>query len=516
MRFTVLPVGDRVPSDARDQAFLLTDNWDDWFTYSTMYYLSYVDEDGAEHEIGQVKIGQFGMEKGQRRPTIPATFSQLQEDFFSLGQDASYYEALTELGDDLREGVLRALRDIALDEELLIRASSEDVTGSSLMRSVARTTIEGQFSRLARGGARLSDFDFRYTMPASGRGSREPVTLDFGVRAESQPPTNIHVIIGRNGVGKTRLLNMMTRSLIDRQASPQDVGTFDIRDTAGQNAFANLVSVTFSAFDPFEPLSTPRNSTKVELGYTYVGLKRIRKPEETSSPPKSPQTLSREFGESVRMCASSPARLVRWRRALEALSGDPIFEESRVAELADLGSSEETKQAAQALFRDNLSSGHKIVLLTITRLVERVEERTLVLLDEPEAHLHPPLLSAFVRALSDLLIDRNGVAIIATHSPVVLQEVPSRCAWMLQRTGRAVTVDRPEIETFGENVGILTREVFGLEVSQSGFHRLLREAALDGANTYEDILARFDGALGSEGRGLAQALVSARQMRGRV
>jgi predicted ATP-dependent endonuclease of OLD family len=69
-----------------------------------------------------------------------------------------------------------------------------------------------------------------------------------------------------------------------------------------------------------------------------------------------------------------------------------------------------------------MSSGHAIVLLTITRLVATVEEKTLVLLDEPESHLHPPLLSAFIRALSDLLYDRNGVAIIATHSPVVLQE----------------------------------------------------------------------------------------------
>jgi predicted ATP-dependent endonuclease of OLD family len=65
---------------------------------------------------------------------------------------------------------------------------------------------------------------------------------------------------------------------------------------------------------------------------------------------------------------------------------------------------------------NKLSSGHKVVLLTTTRLVETVEERTLVLLDEPEAHLHPPLLAAFVRALSDLLINRNGVAIIATPS----------------------------------------------------------------------------------------------------
>ncbi|MEK5757114.1 AAA family ATPase, partial [Acinetobacter variabilis] len=72
-----------------------------------------------------------------------------------------------------------------------------------------------------------------------------------------------------------------------------------------------------------------------------------------------------------------------------------------------------------------LSSGHKIVLLILTRLVETVDEATLVLIDEPESHLHPPLLSAFMSALTELLEDRNGVAIIATHSPVVVQEVPS-------------------------------------------------------------------------------------------
>ncbi len=65
------------------------------------------------------------------------------------------------------------------------------------------------------------------------------------------------------------------------------------------------------------------------------------------------------------------------------------------------------RQAAIHQF-DRLSSGHAIVLLTITRLVELVEERSLVLIDEPEGgHLHPPLLSAFVRALSDLLVQRN-------------------------------------------------------------------------------------------------------------
>ncbi|HDR1506241.1 TPA: ATP-binding protein, partial [Pasteurella multocida] len=120
-----------------------------------------------------------------------------------------------------------------------------------------------------------------------------------------------------------------------------------------------------------------------------------------------------------------------------------------------------------------MSSGHAFVLLTITQLVAKVEEKTLVLLDEPESHLHPPLLSAFIRTLSELLDNRNAIAIVATHSPVVLQEIPKSCIWKIVRTGIETKAYRLVTETFGENIGILTREVFGLEVEKSGFHKLL-------------------------------------------
>lgn len=148
----------------------------------------------------------------------------------------------------------------------------------------------------------------------------------------------------------------------------------------------------------------------------------------------------------------------------------------------------------------------------MTRLVESVEESSLVLLDEPEAHLHPPLLSAFVRALSDLLTDRNGIAIVATHSPVVLQEVPASCVWTLRRSGWEVEPERPEIETFGENAGTRTREIFGLEVTRSGFHRLIAEA-VDAGGTFHEVLERFDGQLGDEARALARGLIATRDRR---
>ena len=156
-----------------------------------------------------------------------------------------------------------------------------------------------------------------------------------------------------------------------------------------------------------------------------------------------------------------------------------------------------------------MSSGHAIVLLTITRLVATVEEKTLVLLDEPESHLHPPLLSAFVRALADLLHDQNGVAIIATHSPVVLQEIPRSCAWKIYRVGTNVTSSRPAIETFAENVGVLTSEVFSLEIERSGFHDLLAKSVGTG-RTYEEIVDDYDNQLGFEGRAILKALTANR------
>lgn len=130
-------------------------------------------------------------------------------------------------------------------------------------------------------------------------------------------------------------------------------------------------------------------------------------------------------------------------------------------------------------------------------------------MDEPESHLHPPLLSAFVRALSDLLHDQNGLAIMATHSPVVLQEIPSSCVWKIYRVGKNITVDRPKIETFAENVGLLTSEVFSLEVERSGFHNLLIKSVESG-KTYEEIVSDYNSQLGFEGRAILKALIANR------
>lgn len=105
------------------------------------------------------------------------------------------------------------------------------------------------------------------------------------------------------------------------------------------------------------------------------------------------------------------------------------------------------------------------------------------------------------------------MAIIATHSPVVLQEVPAACVWILNRSGEVTTADRPPVETFGENVGTLTREVFSFEVTNTGFHNLIRAAVEQQQFDYDMVVAHFSGQLGMEARAIARSLVADRDSR---
>lgn len=89
---------------------------------------------------------------------------------------------------------------------------------------------------------------------------------------------------------------------------------------------------------------------------------------------------------------------------------------------------------------------------------------------------------------------------------MVLQEIPKSCVWKIYRRGIDVQHDRPSIETFGENVGILTNEIFSLEVEKSGFHDLLVKS-IESGKTYQEIIKEYKGQIGSEGRMLLRTML---------
>lgn len=518
-------VNSRGATSQGDEILLVTDNWNDWFTWYTQFDVILALAGHPRVSLGSVKIARRGMTSESPRTQLPERFLLLDESYYSIGQSENYYETLNQQGDSFREGFLKAMRDCAFDLSILDANAGEPALRDSLLRDIDNARVRHRFNRLAHGNAVLTPYRFRYVFPPDPLAASDPPELDFEVVPASSPPSNVHALIGRNGVGKSRCFDFLARCFLEIPG-PEGKDTGELKPLAygwpvPVLGFAGLVTVSFSPFDRYGPLVKKADRAN---RYEYVGLiataasdVEVSQSDPNSQPPsplapkapsiKSHADLTKEFVDSVRVCREG-ARRIRWEKALRTLEGDPLFEEINVASFA-AEHAENWEAHAESRFR-RLSSGHSVVLLTVTRLIELVEESSLVLIDEPESHLHPPLLSAFVRALSDLLIDRNGVAIVATHSPVVLQEVPANCCWILNRSGHESRADRPELESFGENVGVLTREVFGLEVVRTGFHRMVADKAQ--TESYEGVLAAFDGKLGAEARALARSLtIIARQ-----
>lgn len=518
MKFKIVEGRGRISNSDSNAVYLEIDHWND-YSFVTQFWISMYDSANRRTTIGAVKIGFVGQTADEATHSVLSTeFPSLDTHFFSVGQGVDFYKNMAKLPLEVRNEILLRLRDIVLNPDIIDDIQDEDVFSVSLLRYVSLSMVRGQFQRVLVGAAELTDFNFEFW--SQGRGSHGDVKLNFEVVVDSTPSTNIHAVIGRNGVGKTTLLNGM----IDAITRPTKSSKFFDRSLKGNREidddyFSRLVSVSFSAFDPFNPPMDQPDPAKGTC-YFYIGLKQSNDPEKH----RTISDLRLDCVRSLASCFQDAAKTRRWHSAIEKLGSDENFAAmnlqsleavySKVAALDSIGQSDSIeflKRYGEEIkkYLSKMSSGHAIVLLTITSLVDKVQEKTLVLIDEPEGHLHPPLLSAFVRALSDLLHEQNGVAVIATHSPVVLQEIPKSCVWKLYRNGLSVSAERPGIETFAENVGRLTSEVFSLEVGRSGFHALL-EASVNRGDSVDKIMDEYNGKIGLEGRAILIALITDR------
>jgi energy-coupling factor transporter ATP-binding protein EcfA2 len=90
----------------------------------------------------------------------------------------------------------------------------------------------------------------------------------------------------------------------------------------------------------------------------------------------------------------------------------------------------------------DLSSGEKILLQLVLWLFTAGKEGVfpkLLILDEPDAHLHPSMTQQFLDVISDVLVDKHGVrVIISTHSPSTVALAPDGSVFQLERDGHTI------------------------------------------------------------------------------
>lgn len=547
MLVTLFPPRRADPQGFATRFALQQDNWND-FSFQTLYHLYYrpEDEDGESIFVGSVKILKSGQTAADTQQ-ITTDFDSLGREFCSLGQSLDYYMRLNSLSENDRQDILSALRDIVAMQDIGGDFEDEEGWSTSLFRNISlrESYLQDAEAILTNSFSNLPDLDLPFSfLPA---GWRKPLDLEFGApepdayngpwrrvgprRKRVLLPRRIAVLIGRNNSGKSTLLSRIARVAF---ASPQDrtlthvsqIGSFDPVDIG----FMRIITISYSAFDSFRVPGVyesdleqiARDIEKGEGRFIFCGLRNIvaevrddlsYAAGKTSIEDERVELTPEDWRNSTHLKSLSQLadEFERLIHRIEQNGQIGLFQSAVVPLLADPSFSDLEEKTIEALLGDDSrsaflawSTGHKIALHIIASVIAHAVRKSLVLFDEPETHLHPPLIAALMHSLRIVLEETNAFALIATHSPVVLQETLARHVRIIRRIGDHFEIHNPETETFGENVGILTYDAFGLTATTTDFHDIL-DLLIEGCGSLEEIDALFTPHLSGQARAYVMA-----------
>ena len=127
-----------------------------------------------------------------------------------------------------------------------------------------------------------------------------------------------------------------------------------------------------------------------------------------------------------------------------------------------------------------------------------IENGSFVLLDEPETHLHPNLISDFVALLNNILELTGSYAIVATHSAYLVREVGREQVHIFKRNKfNEIIISNPRLKTFGANVGDISDFIFGDETESSLADRVITDAT-EQQISYSEIKEEYRNYLSTE------------------
>ncbi len=446
-------------------AFTLeTDNWDDYST-KCQFYLVYYSKKGEKHEIGDIKV----LHKKDRRTVLDNVFEELDEEYISLGQNLSFYEELLAVCGKRRSiEFLELIRDISWQPRLTEPFETLSPFRNALLRFNSAQKAR-RFGRVIINGEEIiEDFSFAYKCQIYGADNETEVVFDFN--SKDPVPGRIVAIIGRNATGKTRFLAQIAQDLVKiRRTSLETEKEREKSFTPQMPIFNRLLTLSFSAFDRF---ARPQSE---HASYVYCG---IRNEKGTLSRKSLEERYKQNLGR-----IKEANRSGEWAGYMREILGD-VGKDIRREILEDIVE-KESKEDALSL----LSSGQAILAHAVTSLLAWIEPESMVLFDEPETHLHPNAVASLFNVYNEILKEYDSYSIVATHSPVVIQEVPSKRVVLFEREDATTIARNLGVETFGENVAELTKHVFDTIEIPSFYKNTFEE--LSGLYGFEQVMELF-------------------------
>lgn len=516
--------------------YIELDAWDD-YTYHVLYHLHATKRlTGAGNEyLGYIKF----MHPGQTNAEIYALekrmgekpFTEVPEDFVGLTFSMDVYRGLNRYVQDTvaRAGIVDQLH-LILDRESPYFKMVEgdpcfengvlrDTTMENFALKKAQTLL---LAKECLYNLRKESFEFKLN------NADDFITFDFTCLNDDDfnleerklmVPNGCVVFIGGNGSGKSTAMYKLAKLMyteIDKRRKPEYkeyIGELKPNNVG----VSKMIVVSYSPFDNFMLPAWDENPEVSAERFIYCGIRdyiaerdlilqeqdgKYEQSEEViladrqnRTQLKSIQELSEEFVDQFVLLLRDNKKSNLWSEIAE--SAEMLHPE--------LTSAMETMQLEpdmterRRMFK-NLSTGNKYIFHMVATVIANIEDDSLVLFDEPENHIHPPLLSFLLSAIRRILYKYNSVVFISTHSPVIVQETFANNVYVIKRLGEGMIMNHPKIETYGANIGEITSEVFNLTSDNISYYKLFgylyRKWSMEINDTAESMLAEFEDKLG--------------------
>lgn len=459
----------------QEGAFVLVfnDNWNDYGWYTSFALWHFPDHDKCF--IGELKILHATQDVTYK--LIKDGFKSLSEDFCSLGQSMTYYHNLKNtLAEKEFKELLIALRDCSFNKRIYEQYKSHEMMSASLLRESYAQRAFDKAPLIINGLNPENAYSFKYIwdMPF-----KKGISMEWNVHFDYDADyfKRCIGIIGENGVGKTRMLSTFTKDF------------FNPNTTAFNHKpiFSGIIVVNSTKHDRY-PLEKdiykdiPSDGELSNLFYQQLSLDDYDDVDNIASAIESlsgKPTLHKEsiiawYRRSIISCISpSLSDLFELKtRTISITSWDGNISEEETSSWEPI-SKELLKKRISIL-----SSGEMYSLALITFLYAKIHLSSLVILDEPELHLHPSVLLNLMNCIYDVLKRYDSYAIIATHSPLIIREITRQNVYRFKRMdGEVPTLHRVAFDTFGEDIASLYLNIFEYDERNSLFTKVVRNIA---------------------------------------
>ncbi|MDO6737375.1 AAA family ATPase [Wenyingzhuangia sp. 2_MG-2023] len=430
--------------------YLFSNDWDDYGS-KTKFKLLYHEGVNNVKEIGYVKITDGVNDK--TIDVIDKKFTNLKDSFCSLGTNEEYYTNLQSIFKHNFQSVLFALKDSAFFIDINDKFSSNSIYQNSLTRDDSTEQFSRNIKHILEGRSLDDKYKFKYSFIPNY--SETPVEIDLNFKNTLEFSDRIFAVIGRNGAGKTQLITSLPIDI-----SEQNLGSFSPEIPI----FSKVIAVSYSVFDSFK-----KPNQHNDFNYVFCGLLN----EDNNIPNKREKTQS--FLEAYKIIKRHN-RVDKWKNVLMSFIMNDELDDVFIRNFNNDASDYNTFKIIESEFIkliDKLSSGQSIMLEIMTKIIANIRYDSLILFDEPETHLHPNAISQLISSIYELVEQFDSYCLITTHSPIIIQNIFGKNVYVMEKDENHPILRKIGIECFGENLSVLTEDVFGNRDMQKQYKVIL-------------------------------------------